>query len=144
MKEKIQEAMRTAMKAGDKARVSVLRMILADIQSAELAGKEIMDGLVTFARRAEKSIEEYTRLGKHDEVAKLKMEHQVVSEFLPQKLSDEALEKAVQEIINSEGLTSMTDFGRGMKAVLTAYGPQADSKKVMAILKRKLGDGSQK
>ena len=139
MKEKIQESMKAAMKAGDKTRTGVLRMILADIQSAELAGREIMDGLVAFARRAEKSIEEYTRLGKHDEVAKLKQEHAIVSEFLPQKLSDEALEKVVAEVVAAEGLTGMKDFGRGMKAAMAACGPQADGKKVQAILKQKLG-----
>ena len=82
MKAKIQEAMKAAMKAGDKVRTGVLRMILADIQAAELAGREVMDGLMAFAKRAEKSIEEYTRLGKHDEVAKLKQEQAIVGEQL--------------------------------------------------------------
>ena len=139
MKQKIHEAMKAAMKAGDKTRTSVLRMILADIQSAELAGREIMDGLVAFARRAEKSIDEYTRLGKPDEVVKLRQEHAIISEFLPQKLCDEDLEKTVTDVVAKEGLAGMKDFGRGMKAVMAACGPQADGKKVQAILKEKLG-----
>jgi uncharacterized protein len=141
MKEEIQDAMRTAMKAGDKFRTGVLRMILADIQSAELAGHEIVDAVVAFAKRIEKSIDEYRRLGREDEVGKLEQERAVVGEFLPEKLSDEALEKAVEHVINEEGLTSMKDFGRGMKAVMSRYGAQADGKAVQAILKRELGEG---
>jgi uncharacterized protein YqeY len=141
MKEDIQKAMKAAMKAGDKVRTSILRMILADIQSAELAGQQMADGLTGFAKRVEKSIEEYQRLGKEEEVAKLRKEREVVGEFLPEKLSDEALDAAVDEVINTEGLTSMKDFGRGMKAVMSAYGVQADGKKVSELLKRKLGDG---
>jgi uncharacterized protein len=141
MKEEIQDAMRTAMKAGDKFRTGVLRMILADIQSAELAGHEIVDAVVAFAKRIEKSIDEYRRLGREDEVGKLEQERAVVGEFLPEKLSAEALEKAVEHVINEEGLTSMKDFGRGMKAVMSRYGAQADGKAVQAILKRELGEG---
>lgn len=140
MKEEIQQAMRTAMKAGDKFRTGVLRMILADIQSAELAGHEIVDAVVAFAKRIEKSIDEYQRLGREDEVGKLRKERAVVGEFLPEKLSDEALEKAVEHVISAEGLTSMKDFGRGMKAVMSRYGAQADGKTVQAILKRELGE----
>ena len=139
MKERIQEAMKAAMKAGDKVRTSVLRMILADIQSAELAGKEIMDGLVAFARRLEKSIEEYARLGKADEVAKLEGERAIAAEFLPAKPSEADVEKAVDAAIAAEGLASMKDFGRGMKAVMAALGAQADGKTVSAMLKKKLG-----
>jgi len=139
MKAKIQEAMKAAMKAGDKVRTGVLRMILADIQAAELAGREVMDGLTAFAKRVEKSIEEYTRLGKHDEVAKLKQEQAIVGEFLPQKMSDEELERIVSEVVAKEGLSGPKDLGRGMKAAMAACGARADGKRVQAILKQKLG-----
>ena len=56
MKEQVADAMKAAMKAGDKVRTSVLRMILSDIRNAELAGQETMDAVVAFGRRIEKSI----------------------------------------------------------------------------------------
>jgi len=138
MKDQIAEAMKAAMKAGDKVRTSVLRMILSDIKNAELAGHEAMDAVVAFGRRIEKSIEEYRRLGKDDEVAKLEAEHAIAAEFLPARLSDAELEKAVDQAIADENLASMKDFGRGMKAVMGALGAQADGKRVQAILKQKL------
>ena len=141
MKEQVADAMKAAMKAGDKVRTSVLRMLLADIKNAELAGQEAMDAVVAFGRRIEKSIEEYRRLGKDDEVAKLEAEHAVASEFLPAKLSEADLEAAVDKAIADENLASMKDFGRGMKAVMGALGPAADGKRVQAILKAKLGAG---
>ena len=64
MKDEITEAMKAAMKAGDKVRLSVLRMILAEIRNAELAGQEATGAVVAFGRRIEKSIDEYRRLGK--------------------------------------------------------------------------------
>lgn len=138
MKELIQEAMKAALKAGDKVRLSVLRMILADIKNAELAGKEVMDAVVGFAKRLEKSIDEYRKLGKEEEVRKLEVELKVAAEFLPKKLSPEELEKAVDEAIAAEGLTTMKDFGRGMKAVMSKYGAQVDGKAVQEALKKKL------
>ena len=139
LKQQIQEGMKAAMKAGDKLRTSVLRMVIADIQNAELAGLEIMDAVVGYARRLEKSIEEYRRLGKEQEAAQLEAERKIVSEFLPRKLSGEELAAAVDKAIAEEKLTSMKDFGRGMKKVMGDLGPQADGRTVQELLKKKLG-----
>jgi hypothetical protein len=138
MKEKIQEALKTALKAGDKLRVSVLRMLIADIQNAELAGQEALDGIVGYGRRLEKSIEEYRRLGKHDEAARIAAEHKIVSEFLPAKPTEADVQATIDRIAAQENLVSMKDFGRGMKLVLAALGPQADGRKVQELLKKKL------
>ena len=138
MKEKIQEAMKAAMKAGQKQRVSVLRMLIAEINNACLAGKEAAGAVVAYGRRLEKSIAEYDKLGKADQVEQLKAEHAVVSEYLPQKLSDEELQALVDKAVAEEGLESMKDVGRGMKAIMSTHGPQVDGQKVMALLKQKL------
>ena len=139
MKDKVQEALKTAMKAGDKVRVSVLRMVLADIKNAELAGQMALDGAVAYARRLEKAVEEYRRLGKHDEAARIEGEHKIVSEFLPARPGEADIQAAIDRLAAQENLASMKDFGRGMKLVLAALGPQADGKKVQELLKKKLG-----
>ena len=139
MRAKIQEAMKAALKAGDKARVSVLRMVMAEMQNAELAGKEALEGAVSYARRLEKSVEEYRRLGKAEEVARLEAEQKVVSEYLPAKPTEAEVEAVVDRVAAEEKLATMKDFGRGMKLVLAALGPQADGRKVQEALKKKLG-----
>lgn len=141
MKEQISEAMKAAMKAGDKVRLSVLRMILADIRNAELAGQEAMDAVLGFAKRVEKSIEEYRKLGKDEEVARLEKEKAVASEFLPEAMSDEELEALVDRVVAEENLSSMKDFGRGMGRIMKEAGPTADGKRVQAMLKAKLSGG---
>jgi len=139
MKEKIQEAMRAAMKAGQKQRVGVLRMLIAEINNACLAGREAAGAVAAYGRRLEKSIAEYDKLGQADRVEQLKAEHAVVSEYLPQRLSDEETETLVEKTIAQEGLESVKDVGRGMKAIMSTHGPRVDGQKVMELLKQKLG-----
>ncbi|MBN2584049.1 MAG: GatB/YqeY domain-containing protein [Planctomycetes bacterium] len=140
MKQQIQDAMRAAMKAGDKVRVSALRMLMADIMNAELAGQQVMDAIVGYGKRLEKSIAEYARLGQHERVEQLKAEHAVVSEFMPRKLSDEELEALVDRTIAEENLQSAKDMGRGMKAIMSAHGSQVEGQKVQQLLKQKLSE----
>lgn len=126
------------MKAGRKQRVGVLRMLIAEINNACLAGREAAGAVAAYGRRLEKSIAEYDKLGKADQVEQLKAEHAVVSEFLSQKLSDEETEALVDKTIAEEHLESAKDIGRGMKAIMSTHGPQVDGQKVMELLKQKL------
>ena len=138
MKERIQEAMKAAMKAGQKQRVGVLRMLIAEINNAELAGNDPAAAVAAYGKRLGKSIAEYDKLGEADRVEQLKAEYAVVSEYLPQKLSDEQLQALVERTIAEEHLESAKDMGRGMKAIMSTHGPQVDGQKVMELLKQKL------
>jgi hypothetical protein len=139
VKEQIHDAMKTAMKAGDKVRTSVLRMLLSDIQYTELAGQEALDGVVAYAKKLEKSIEEFRRVGRHEEVARIEAEHRIVAEFLPQKLSEAQMETLVDQAIVSEKIASMKDAGRAMKKIMGEHGKEVDGRKIQEMLKKKLG-----
>ncbi len=134
MKEKITKELKNAMKSRDKLRVSVLRMLLADITNMEKSGKEFkyIDIIRGYAKKLKKAIEEYERLQIKNEVDSCREELKIVEEFLPKQLSDEELEKIVKGLIESE---KPEDIGSAMKVVMGKYKDVADGKKVQALVK---------
>ena len=77
--------MKTALKAGQKERLSVIRMLLSDVKNVDLALKPTtpLEAVASYGKKLRKSLEEFEKLGKADEVAKLKFEISVVDEYLP-------------------------------------------------------------
>lgn len=134
MKEEITKAVKDAMKSGDKQRVSVLRMLLADIINVEKSGKDFkhIDVVRGYAKKLKKTIEEYERLNIQDKIVSCNEELKIVEEFLPKQMSDEDLKKVVTELIESE---KPKDIGSAMKIVMGKYKDIADGKKVQALVK---------
>ncbi len=140
MKERIAEEIRNAMKSGDKLRVSVLRMLQADIINVEKSGKEFkqLDVIRGYAKKLKKAIEEYERLHLQDKVVSFSEELKIVEEFLPKQMSDEELKKVVIELLDSE---KPGDVGMAMKLVMGKYKEVADGKKVQALVKEIFSKG---
>ena len=134
MKERIAKEIKDAMKSGDKLRVSVLRMLLADIINVEKSGKDFkpIDVVRGHAKKLKKAIEEYERLHIKDKIVSYNEELKIVEEFLPKQMSDEELKKVVTELIESE---KPKDIGSAMKIVMGKYKDIADGKKVQASVK---------
>ncbi|MCP4266265.1 MAG: GatB/YqeY domain-containing protein [Candidatus Brocadiaceae bacterium] len=134
MKERITKELKDAMKSKDKLKVSVLRMLLADIINVEKSGKEFkdIDIIRGYAKKLKKAIEEYERLQIIKEVDSCKEELKIVEEFLPKQLSDEELLKLVTELIELE---KPADIGSAMKIVMGKYKDIADGKKVQVLVK---------
>ncbi len=134
VKEEITKAVKDAMKSGDKQRVSVLRMLLADIINVEKSGKDFkhIDVVRGYAKKLKKTIEEYERLNIQDKIVSCNEELKIVEEFLPKQMSDEDLKKVVTELIESE---KPKDIGSAMKIVMGKYKDIADGKKVQALVK---------
>ncbi len=134
VKERISEEIKNAMKSGDKLRVSVLRMLQADIINVEKSGKEFkqIDVIRGYAKKLKKAIEEYERLHLQDKIESFNEELKIVEEFLPKQMSDEELKKVVIELLDSE---KPGDMGMAMKLVMGKYKEVADGKKVQALVK---------
>jgi uncharacterized protein YqeY len=134
MKERITKEIRDAMKSGDKLRVSVLRMVLADIINIEKSGKDLkhIDIVRGYAKKLKKAIEEYERLHLQDKIASYNEELKIVEEFLPKQMPDEELKKVVKELLDSE---KPGDIGSAMKLVMGKYKDVADGRKVQALVK---------
>ncbi len=137
MKDRITKELRSAMKSQDKLRMSVLRMLLADITNMEKSGKdfECADVVRGYAKKLGKTIEEYKRLNVQDRIDSCMAEMAIVDEFLPKQMSDDELERAVTEIIESQ---KPKDIGSAMKIVMGKYKEVADGKKVQALVRNLL------
>src|SRR5476651_2104142 len=92
---KLQDDMKAALKAGQKQRLSVIRMMLSDVKNIDLAPKPITaeETVAAYGKKLRKSLEEYEKLGKQKEIDELKFEISVVDEYLPKKASTEDTEK---------------------------------------------------
>jgi len=140
MKGRITEEIKDAMRSGEKRRVSVLRMVLADIINFEKSGKEFkqIDVVRGYAKKLKKTIEEYERLHLQDKIESYNEELEIVEEFLPKQMSDEELKVVVTQLLDSE---KPGDMGMAMKLVMGKYKEVADGKKVQALVKEIFSKG---
>ena len=136
---RLQEDMKTAMKTGQKERLSVLRMLISDVKNIDLQPKKISEEetVAAYGKKLRKSMEEYEKLNKADEVAQLKKELAVVEEYLPKKASGADTERLVDEFLSKNTFTEK-QFGQAMGAFMKAHGASVDPGQANALLKKKL------
>ena len=142
MKERTTEDLKVAMKAQNKLRMSVLRMILADIKIADTSGKpkdqiDYVEVVRGYYKKLNKTREEYERLNLPDKVKELNGEIAIVEEYLPRQLSDDEIKRIVHEVIETNKFTAR-EMGAAMKLIMGKYGSVIDGKKVQMYLKEKL------
>src|SRR3954462_6540954 len=92
---RLTEDMKAALKSGQKDRLQVIRMLLSDVKNIDLMPNKptAEQAVEAYGKKLKKSMEEYEKIGKPDEVAKLKTELVVVEEYLPKKASPEETAK---------------------------------------------------
>ena len=136
---KLQDDMKAAMKSGQKDRLGVIRMLLSDVKNVDLAPKPTTQeqAVEAYAKKLRKSVEEYEKLGKADEVTKLKGELAIVDEYLPKKASPEQTAKLVDEFLAKNTFTER-QVGQAMGAFMKAHGGQVDPGQANALIKQKL------
>src|SRR5947209_18123464 len=118
---KLQEDMKIAMKAGDKKRLGVIRMLLSDVKIIDLAPQPTTaeQAVAAYGKKLRKSMEEYEKLGKSGEVADLRYEISVVDEYLPKKASPDEISALLDEFLAANSFTEK-QFGPAMGAFLKA------------------------
>lgn len=139
LQSKLTEDMKTAMKSGQKERLGVIRMLLSDVKNIDLMpNKPTAEQVVAaYAKKLSKGVEEYEKLGKPDEAAKLKSEIAIVEEYLPKKASAGDTEKLVDEFLAKNAFTEK-DFGRAMGAFMKAHGSLVDPGLANGAIKKRL------
>ena len=145
LKDKIISDLTGAMKAKDAERLSVLRMVKANLMNrqiekgADLTDEEITKALQTLVKQRRDSVEQYEKAGRDELAAKEKSEITVLKDYLPQAASKEEIEKAVAEAIAETGASSIKEMGMVMKAAQAKLaGKSADGKTVSETVKAKL------
>lgn len=135
----LQEDMKTAMKAGEKERLTVIRMLISDVKTVDLMpGKPTPQQAVeAYAKKLRKSMEEYEKLGRPEQVEQLKREIAVVDKYLPQRLSEEDTAKLVDEFLASSPFTEK-QAGQATGAFVKAHGAQVEAAIVNRLIRARL------
>jgi uncharacterized protein YqeY len=136
---KLQDDMKVAMKAGDKDRLSVIRMLISDVKIIDLQPTKPTEeqAVAAYGKKLRKGMEEYEKLGKADQVAKLKAELAIVESYLPKKASAEETERLVDEFLAKNTFTEK-QIGPAMGAFIKAHGSQVEAAVVNPLLRKKL------
>jgi uncharacterized protein YqeY len=139
LQSRLQEDMKTALKAGQKDRLGVIRMLLSDVKNIDLAPKPTTaeEAVASYGKKLRKSAEEYEKLGKPDEVQKLKFEISIVDEYLPKKASTEQTESLVSDFLSKNTFTEK-QFGQAMGAFMKAHGSNVDPTQANQLLRKGL------
>jgi uncharacterized protein len=144
LKERITDDMKSAMRAGEKDRLAVVRLILAAIKQREVDERITLDDaqvlavLEKMAKQRKESIAQFESGGRADLVAKENAELVIVQSYLPAQLSDAELDALIAEAIASSGATTVKDMGKVMGIVKTKAAGRADMGAVGARIKQKL------
>ena len=144
LKAKITEDMKSAMKAGEKDRLKVVRLILADINRVEVDSRQELDdaGIIAVLEKAVKqrrdSIEQFDKGGRADLSAIEQDELTVIQTSLPEQLSEHELNELVDRVIASTGAESIRDMGKVMGAIKSEAAGKADMGAVGAMVKARL------
>jgi uncharacterized protein YqeY len=149
LREKLNEAMKDAMRARDQAALGTIRLILAKLKDVDIAARtetsregipddKILSMLQGMIKQRNESIVLYDKGNRADLADKEKAEIVVIERFLPQQMDEAAVQAAVSEAIKSAGATSIKDMGGVMAALKTKYAGQMDFAKASAAVKKTL------
>ncbi|HHX8793387.1 TPA: GatB/YqeY domain-containing protein [Enterococcus faecium] len=141
---RLNDDMKTAMKAKDKESLQVIRMIKSSIQNEQikeghdLTEEEELTVLSREMKQRRDSLHEFEEAGRDDLAEKVKSEIVIVEKYMPEQLSDEEIRQLVQEAITQTGASSMKEFGKVMGAIMPKVKGKADGNQVNAIVKELL------
>lgn len=143
MKSKLKEALKVAMKAGEKVKVETIRSILSAIQYDEVAQKVedlpaagVIEILKRELKKRKEELEFAEKANRPEQIAKVHQEIAAIETFLPTQLSSTEIEAIITELKSKNPQMNM---GMIMKALKDGYSGQFDSKAASEIAKRVAG-----
>jgi len=144
LKGQITEDMKSAMKAGDKDQLKVVRLILAAIKQIEVDTREELDEaavltvLTKMVKQRRDSVEQFEKGDREDLAAIERAEILVIETYLPEQLSADELTALVDEAIRASGAESIRDMGKVMGQIKAKASGRADMGAVSATVKQRL------
>jgi uncharacterized protein len=141
---RIEDQLKAARLARDEARRDALSLILASLRSAEkelqrpLSDDEELQVLQRERKRRAEAIEAFRAGGREEQAAGEEVELAVLTEFMPELLSEEELEEIIDNVIAEVGATSIRDLGRVMADVMPQVSGRADGSTVSQLVREKL------
>lgn len=148
MRQQFTDAMKEAMKAGDKARLSTIRLIIAAIKDRDIVARgegkesatdeELMQLLQKMAKQRADSIAQFQTAGRQDLVDKEAAEKAVIESYLPQQMGAEETRAAIAAAIAETGAAGMKDMGKVMTALKAKFAGTMDFSKANGVVKELL------
>lgn len=140
LKDKIQEALKGALKSRQGVEVSTLRLLLSEIKYAEIAQQKpaddskVLDVIAREVKRRRESIEAFKKGNRADLVAQEEAELAVLMTYLPKQIGREEVVAAAQQVIGAVGAKGPNDKGRVMAQLMPRLKGKADGKEVSEIV----------
>lgn len=134
LSERLNDDMKQAMKQQEKFKLSVIRMVRSSIKNIEidqrrtLEDSEVLDILSRELKQRRDSLQEFEKAGREDLAEGLRSEIAIISEYLPQQLTEEEIKAIVQQTIQELGASSKAEMGKVMGALMPKVKGRADGK----------------
>jgi uncharacterized protein len=145
LRDEINTALKTAMKARDERRVSTLRLVNAALKNADieaqgqgkhvLSDDELLGLLQKLIKQRHEAVEIYDKAGRVELADRERGEIEIISAYLPKQMSDAEAKAAVTEVIKATGATGIKDMGKVMAALKQGYAGKMDFGKASALVK---------
>ena len=144
LKAQIKSDMKTALKAGEKERLSTIRMLLSAIQMREIDAKEelgdseVLQIVEKLIKQRKDSAQQFADADRPERQAQELSEAEMLKAYMPEQLSDAELETMVSEIMAATGAASMQDMGKVMGQLKAKAQGRADMGTLSALVKSRL------
>lgn len=144
LKARLDEDMKAALRAGDKVRLSALRLALAAVKQREVDSRQALDDagvqgvLERMIKQTRDSLSQYRDAGRSDLADKDEAEIGVLQAYLPEPLSEEELDQLISDAIDEVGARGLNDIGKVMAAIKTKAAGRADMREVNARVRAAL------
>lgn len=151
LRQDINEALKTAMKAKDTRATSTLRLILAALKDRDIAARgegkgdggipedAILEMLQKMIKQRHDSIEQYTLGNRPDLVRQEEEEIEIIKTFLPKQMSEDEVKAAIDATVAEIGAASIKDMGKVMAELKAKFTGQLDFAKAGPLVKARLG-----
>ena len=140
----LQDELKIALKAGNKAAMTGLRNIIGKLKASQidkgepLIKEEALKILKSAAKQIRESVEQYKKGGRDDLAEKELFELSLLDKYLPEQISERKIREIIKETIQASGAESMQDMGRVMGILMNELAESADGKLVQKIVREEL------
>lgn len=148
LKQKLEDDLKTALKAGDSLRVSTLRLALAATLNREielrkkdvgLSDEETLEVLRSEMKKRKDALEQFRKGDREDLAKKEGNEAEILKAYLPREMSDSQLEQIVLQSVREVGHRTQADFGKAMKVAMVVLKGRVGGERVAKAVKKALG-----
>ncbi|HEY0352074.1 MAG TPA: GatB/YqeY domain-containing protein [Enterovirga sp.] len=151
LRDRFSDTLKTAMKAGEKPRVSTIRLIQAALKDKDIEARglgknplsddDILALLQKMTKQRQESISIYEANGRPELAAGERAEVAIISEFLPQQLGEDEMRAAIKAAVAETGATSVKDMGKVIGKLRADYAGRMDFGKASGMVKEALASG---